>query len=362
MSSILTNSISGINADAKMAYVPIERRAVGAHDIHIKVAYSGICHSDIHTVKGEWGPQTYPQCVGHEIIGTVVSVGADVKDFKAGDKAGVGCFVNSCRSCEECKNGDENYCSGSGATSTYSGKCAEAFQKTGITQGGYSGDIVVDANYALHVPDNLFNKGGAPLLCAGVTCYDPFVYYGLKAGEKLGVVGLGGLGHLAVKIGVAMGAIVTVISTSAAKREQALAMGATNFVVSTDAADMKSNAKSLTMIYDSIAFNHDYNALLGLLKSSGTLIVVGGIPENMNIASFSILARRLKVVGSCIGGIKSTQNTLDFCSRHNIVSESELIPANPEAVEVAYRRAIAGDVRFRFVIDTGATLPPPSSQ
>jgi len=334
----------------------IQRRAVGSKDIHIKIAYSGICHSDIHTVRGEWGPQQYPLCVGHEIIGKIVAIGSDVDDWKVGDNAGVGCFTDSCRNCQECKDGDENYCTGSGTVFTYGHKCSEAFQPGGYTHGGYSSDIVVDAKYAVRVADNLFCAGGAPLLCAGITCYSPFTHFGLKRGMKLGVVGLGGLGHMAVKIAAAMGAEVTVVSRSADKRDQALALGATNFVLSTDEKQMTAAAKSLHMIYDSIAFPHDVVQMLNLLKTSGTLIMVAGIPQSMNVSAFNILPRRLSIVGSCIGGIKPTQEMLDFCSQHNILADVEVIPATPEAVDAAYERAIRADVKFRFVIDTAATL------
>jgi uncharacterized zinc-type alcohol dehydrogenase-like protein len=226
--------------------------------------------------------------------------------------------------------------------------------------GGYSSAIVVDEKYVLRVPGNLNQAGGAPLLCAGITCFSPFKHYGLKPGMELGVVGLGGLGHMAVKIGAAMGARVTVISRSAGKKEMAMQLGASAFVVSSSEEEMKAAARTLNMIYDSIAFEHDVVSYLNLLRSSGTLIMVGGIPKPMGVSSFNILPRRLCIAGSCIGGIRETQEMLDFCSTHNILSEVEVVPADPQAVDAAYDRCIKGDVKFRFVIDTAKTLPAPT--
>lgn len=350
-------SISCNTTEGKMIRHKFMRRAVGPNDVNIKISYSGICHSDIHTGKGEWGPKTYPICVGHEIIGEVTSIGSEVTKFKVGDIAGVGCFLDSCRNCEECKAGVEQYCTGpSGFTGTYGSKRPEELHPGGQTMGGYSSSIVVDENYVLHVPENLNCAAAAPLLCAGITCYSPFNFYGLKPGMKLGVVGLGGLGHMAVKIGKAMGAEVTVLSRSPNKMELAKGLGATNFLISTDEEQMKAATKSLNMIYDSIAFFHEVKPYLNLLKAQGTYITVGGVPQPFQVASFDLIPRRLVIGGSCIGGIKETQEMLDFCSKHNITSDIELIPATPEAVETAWDRCIKSDVKFRFVIDTAATL------
>jgi len=355
---IEVNSLSAKDESGAMIYHKFNRRAVGPKDVHIKVKYSGICHSDIHTILGEWGPKSYPLCVGHEILGEVVSVGAEVTKFKAGDSAGVGCFTDSCRSCHECKEGDENYCSGEGGMhGTYGSKRPEALHPGGQSMGGYSSAIVVDEAYTLKVPANLNVPGGAPLLCAGITCYSPFKYYGLKPGMKVGVAGLGGLGHMAVKVAKAMGAHVTVLSRSLAKKEMAMKLGAEDYIVSTDEADMKAHAKSLDMIYDCIAFQHDVLAYINLLRSSGTIIMVGGIPTPMGISSFNILPRRITVGGSCIGGIKETQDMLDFCSKHNLLADVEVVPAEPAKVDEAIKRCVEGDVKFRFVIDTEATLP-----
>jgi uncharacterized zinc-type alcohol dehydrogenase-like protein len=355
--TIPVNSIAAADAKGTMKYHTIQRRAVGENDVHIEITYSGICHSDIHTAKGEWGPKTYPLCVGHEIIGKVAAVGSKVTKFKVGDNAGVGCFTDSCRGCEECKAGDEQYCTGGGMVGTYGDKVDESVAPGGQTHGGYSAGIVIDENYVLKVPESLMVAGGAPLLCAGITCFSPFLHHGLKAGQTLGVVGLGGLGHMAVKIAKAMGVSVTVFSRSKGKEETARAMGADNFVISTDKDQMKAAEKTLHLIYNCIAFDHDQASYLPMLKTGGTMVMVGGVPSPMNISSFAILPRRLKVAGSMIGGISETQQMLDFCGKHGITSDIELISAKPDEVEKAWARAIAGDVKYRFVIDTAATMP-----
>lgn len=336
----------------------IKRRAVGPKDVHIKITYSGICHSDIHTGKGQWGKKSYPLCVGHEILGEVVAVGAQVTKLKVGDTAGVGCMVDSCRDCDECKAGEEQFCSGCGFTGTYgsTGK-PEALYPGGMTHGGYSSDIVVDEAFTIVVPKKMNVAAAAPLLCAGITCYSPLKKHGVKAGDHLGVIGLGGLGHMAVKIGVAMGCVVTVVTTSESKREMAMKMGASKVVVSKDPEQMKAAAKSLHFIYNSIAFDHDVQAYLDLLKNQGTMILVGGVPVGaMPKGSFALIGRGLTLSGSLIGGISATQEMIDFCAEHDILCEIELIPAKPEAVDAAWERCEKGDVKFRFVIDTAATL------
>jgi len=347
----------------KMIRTTIQRRAVGPKDVHIAVSYSGICHSDIHTGLGEWGPKSYPLCVGHEVLGTVVAVGSDVTKFKVGQIAGVGCMVDSCQECEECQEGDEQFCSNGGFTGTYGSKGPEELYPGGQTQGGYSSDIVVKEAFCIAIPDKMHVAAAAPLLCAGITCYSPFVKHGLKAGMHLGVIGLGGLGHMAIKIGKAMGCIVTVVTTSPAKKELALKMGASRVVVSSDEAQMKAAARSLHFVYNSIAFDHDVQQYLNLLKNQGTMLLVGGVPKGaMPAGSFALIGRGLKMAGSLIGGIKQTQEMIDFCAEHDILSEIELVPATPEAVDVAWQRTIKADVKFRFVIDTAATLTkPPAS-
>jgi len=346
------------DATGKMMCTTIGRRAVGPNDVHIAVSYSGICHSDIHTGKGEWGEKSYPLCVGHEILGTVAAVGAQVTKFKVGDVAGVGCMVDSCLECEECKEGDEQYCTGPrGFTGTYGSAGPEALYPGGVTQGGYSSDIVVREEFVIAIPEKMNVAATAPLLCAGITCYSPFVKHGLKAGMHLGVIGLGGLGHMAIKIGKAMGCVVTVLTTSPGKADVALKLGASKVIISTDKEAMKANAKTLHFIYNSIAFDHDIQIYLDLLKSQGTMLVVGGIPKGaMPAGSFALIGRGIKLCGSLIGGVKQTQEMIDFCAEHDILADIELVRASPEAVDVAWERTIKSDVKFRFVIDTGATL------
>lgn len=354
--SITAKALACADASGTHIETTIQRRAVGPQDVHIKIEYAGICHSDIHTGKGEWGEKSYPLATGHEIIGKVVAIGSDVTEFKIGDKAGVGCFVDSCGACGDCKKNDNQYCAGTGPNGkgmigTYGKPVPLSFEPSGQTHGGYTSDIVVKEDHVLHVPDNIYSPAAAPLLCAGITCYSPFRHYGLKAGDQLGVVGLGGLGHMAVKIAAAMGAIVTVISRSPSKRKTALAMGAHKFVISTDKDDMKAAARSLDMIYNSIAFNHELAPYLDLLRTSGTMIMVGGIPENLKVSGFNLLVRRLRLAGSMIGGIKETQEMLDFCGKHNITATSEVIESTADAVNDAWDRAIRADVKYRFVID-----------
>jgi len=348
------------DGSGKMMCTTINRRAVGPKDVHIKVSYSGICHSDIHTGKGEWGKKQYPLCVGHEILGIVVEVGSTVTKFKVGDTAGVGCMVDACLECEECKEGDEQFCSGPrGFTGTYGSNGPEELYPGGMTHGGYSSNIVVREEFVIALPQKMNVAAAAPLLCAGITCYSPFVKHGLKAGMQLGVVGLGGLGHMAIKIGVAMGCVVTVITTSPSKVELALGMGASKVVVSTDEAQMKAAAKSLHFVYNSIAFDHDIQMYLDLLKNQGTMLLVGGVPKGaMPAGSFALIGRGLRLCGSLIGGIRETQEMVDFCAKHDILCDIELVPATPEAVDVAWERTIKSDVKFRFVIDTAATLNP----
>ena len=357
MSTIATKCLACKDATGQMIAHTIQRRAVGPKDVHIKVSYSGICHSDIHTGKGEWGPKSYPLCVGHEVVGTVVAVGAEVTKLKVGETAGVGCMVDSCRTCEECESGDEQYCSNGGMVGTYGAATSEAKNPGGFTHGGYSSDIVVDEAFTIVVPAKMHVAAAAPLLCAGITCYSPLQKHGVKKGTHLGVVGLGGLGHMAVKIGVAMGAIVTVITTSEAKREMALKMGATTVVVSKDKEQMKAAAKSLDLIYNSIAFDHNVQEYLDLLKAKGTMVLVGGVPVGaMPAGSFALIGRGLTMAGSLIGGVQATQEMIDFCAKHDILCEIELVPATPAAVDAAWERTIKSDVKFRFVIDTAATI------
>jgi len=356
--TIPCTTLSAKDASGLMIRHMINRRAVGAADIHIKISYSGICHSDIHTARGEWGPKTYPLCVGHEILGKVVAVGADVKTFKVGDIAGVGCFTDSCRKCDECKDGEEQFCSGPGGMhGTYGSIRPEHLHPGGVSQGGYSSDFVVDESYAIRIPAKMNVAACAPLLCAGITCYSPFAKHNIKAGQNLGVVGLGGLGHMAVKIGNALGCNVTVFSRSASKESLAKSIGAKNFVISTNKDAMKAAAKTQHFIYNSVAVPHDIHPYLDCLKAMGTIIMVGGVPVGcMPGGSFALIGRGLRIAGSCIGGIRETQEMIDFCAKHDLLADIELIEATPKAVDAAWERVCNSDVKFRFVIDTAATL------
>ncbi|MBB6611875.1 NAD(P)-dependent alcohol dehydrogenase [Pontibacter sp. Tf4] len=326
-----------------------ERREVGEHDVQIEIKYCGVCHSDLHQVRNEWGGAMYPLVPGHEIVGVVTKVGSKVKKFKAGDLAGVGCFVDSCRECHSCKEGLEQYCEvhNVGTYSSY-----ERDGKT-ITYGGYSSHIVVDENYTLKVPKNLDLARTAPLLCAGITTYSPIMQWEIGKGHRVGIVGLGGLGHMAVKIAAAKGAEVTVLSTSPNKEQDARDLGAHNFAVTKDPETLKSLRNSFDFIIDTVSAPHDYNLYLSMLKRDGTMILLGAPPEPSPVAGFSLIARRKRLVGSMIGGIQETQEMLDFCAEHNIMSDIELIPI--AEINTAYERMLRSDVKYRFVIDM-ATL------
>jgi uncharacterized zinc-type alcohol dehydrogenase-like protein len=332
---------------AKSALTPyiFERREPGPHDVLIEILYSGICHTDIHFVNNDWGMSLYPMVPGHEIVGRVTAVGNHVKKFKVGDHAGVGCLVDSCRECDYCKQGLEQYCQG-GFVLTYS-----AMEKDGktITQGGYSNKIVVDENYVLKVSDKVPLEKTAPLLCAGITTYSPLRHWKVGKGHKVGVLGLGGLGHMAIKFAVSFGAEVTVLSTSPSKESDALRLGAHNFILSTDDEQMKSAANQLDFIIDTLSVNHDYNKYVPLLKVDGTLICLGLPAEPIQIPSFNIVFFRKCVAGSLIGGLPETQEMLDYCAAHNITSDVELIPI--QKVNEAYERMLKSDVKYRFVID-----------
>lgn len=326
----------------------IERRAVGPNDVLIEVAYAGICHSDIHTVRGDWGPQQYPLVPGHEIVGTVAEVGADVTRHRVGDRVGVGCMVNSCGACVNCRKGEEQYCL-DGMVGTYG-----ATDRDGtVTQGGYSTHVVVDADYVLSVPEGIDLAAAAPLLCAGITTYSPLRHWGAGPGKKVAVVGLGGLGHMAVKLAHAMGAEVTVLSQSLKKQEDGLRLGADRYYATSDAATFEDLAGEFDLIVNTVSARIDVNAYLGLLAVDGTLVNVGAPAEPMSVNVFSLLTNRRSYSGSMIGGIRETQEMLDFCAEHGLGADIELISA--DQINEAYERVLASDVRYRFVIDT-ATL------
>ncbi|MES2810559.1 MAG: NAD(P)-dependent alcohol dehydrogenase, partial [Bacteroidota bacterium] len=326
-----------------------ERRDIGKNDVSLEILYAGICHSDIHQARNEWGGSVYPMVPGHEIVGRVIAVGAHVKKFKVGDLAGTGCLVDSCRVCDNCKDDLEQYCL-NGGSFTYNG--VEQDKKT-PTYGGYSNSIVVHEDFVLHVSEKLDLAAAAPLLCAGITTWSPLRHWKVGKGHKLAVLGLGGLGHMGVKFGIALGAEVTVLSTSPGKEADARKLGAHHFVVTSDPKQIEAAVGTFDFILDTVSAPHDFNMYLSLLKTNGTHICVGVPPDPASIAAFSIIAGRKSLAGSSIGGIAETQEMLDFCAEHNIVSDIEII--DMKDIHAAYDRMQKGDVRYRFVIDM-ATL------
>jgi alcohol dehydrogenase (NADP+) len=332
-------------ARSPLAPFQFERREPGARDVQLEILFCGVCHSDLHMARNEWGSSLYPMVPGHEIIGRVVRTGSGVKKFKVGDLAGVGCMVDSCRSCANCKDGLEQYCE-AGSTATYSGR--EKDGKT-LTQGGYSDAIVVDEDFVLKVPTSLDPAAAAPLLCAGITTYSPLQQWKVGPGQRVGVVGLGGLGHMGVKLARAMGAHVIVFSQTDKKKQDALRLGANEVVVSSDRNEMAAHRGKLDFILDTVSAQHDLNAYLRLLRRDGHLVLVGAPEKPLEVQPFALIARRRSFSGSMIGGIQETQEMLDFCGQHGIVSDIELIPI--QQVNEAYERLLKGDVRYRFVID-----------
>ena len=345
---LTVNAYAAPSADAPLEPTTITRREVGPHDVLIEIAYAGICHSDIHTVNGDWGPQPYPLVPGHEIVGTVAEIGPEVTGHAVGDRVGVGCMVNSCGQCTNCRNGDEQYCA-EGMVPTYGG----ADRDGTITQDGYSTHVVVDAGFVLSVPASLDLAAAAPLLCAGITTYSPLRRWGAGPGRKVAVVGLGGLGHLAVKIAAAMGAEVTVLSQSLKKKEDGLRLGAEHYYATSDPATFEQLAGSFDLVLNTVSAVIDVDAYLSLLTVDGALVNVGAPAEPLSLNIFSLIGGRRAYAGSMIGGIAETQEMLDFCAEHGIVPETELISA--DRVNEAYERVLASDVRYRFVIDA-ATL------
>jgi len=322
----------------------IERRDVGARDVLIEIAYAGICHSDIHTVRGEWGEVPYPLVVGHEIVGTVTEVGSDVSRHQVGDRVGVGCMVGSCRECENCKAGEEQYCL-KGNIGTYASKDEDGT----ITQGGYSTHVVVAEDFVLSVPEAIPYEAAAPLLCAGITTYSPLHHWNAGPGKKVAVVGLGGLGHMAVKIAHAMGAEVTVLSQSLKKQEDGLRLGADHYYATSDESTFKDLRNTFDLIVNTVSAELDLDAYLKLLRLNGTMVNVGAPPQALPLHVFTLFDQRRSFAGSGIGGIRETQEMLDFCAEHGIAPETELISA--DQVNEAYERVLASDVRYRFVID-----------
>lgn len=336
--------------DKPLEPLQITRRSPGAHDVQIDIAYCGICHSDLHQVRAEWAGTQFPCVPGHEIVGRVSAVGAHVSGFAVGDLVGVGCIVDSCRHCEECEAGLENYCDS--MVGTYNGPTADA---PGWTLGGYSEKIVVDERYVLRIRHPEAQLAAvAPLLCAGITTYSPLRHWNAGPGKKVGVVGIGGLGHMGIKLAQAMGAHVVAFTTSESKREAAKALGADEVVVSRNVDEMGAHAKSFDFILNTVAAPHDLDALLALLKRDGTMTLVGApATPHPSPNVFNLILKRRSLAGSLIGGIPETQEMLDFCAEHGIVSDIELIRA--DQINDAYERMLKGDVKYRFVIDS-ATL------
>jgi uncharacterized zinc-type alcohol dehydrogenase-like protein len=343
-----TRAYAAMTAGADLVPYQFDRRELGAHDVALDIAYSGICHSDIHQAREEWGDALFPMVPGHEIAGTVTKVGSAVTKFKVGDLIGVGVFVDSCRVCENCKAGLEQYCL-DGMTGTYN-----SYERDGTTlaMGGYSNYFVVNEDYAVHIPSHLPLQGVAPLLCAGITLYSPIKHWNVGPGKKVAVMGLGGLGHMGVKFAVAMGADVTVLSHSSHKQADALAMGAHHFISTQDDAVFAAHEKKFDVILNTISAEIDINQYLSLLKLNGTLVVIGlpGKPYALQVGA--LLGARRSIGGSMIGGIAELQEMLDFCGKHNIVSDVEVI--KPDYINAAYKRTVASDVKYRFVIDTSA--------
>ncbi len=326
-----------------------ERREVGPHDVQFEITHCGVCHSDLHQVRNEWHGTTYPIIPGHEIVGKVTKVGTHVTKFKAGDLAGVGCLVDSCRECDCCEQGLEQFCR-NGATGTYNGKDKIS---GGMTYGGYSNRIVVDEKFVLKISDKLPIENVAPLLCAGITTYSPLRHWKVGKGHKVAVVGLGGLGHMAVKFAVSFGADVTMLSTSPDKEKDATRLGAHHFALTKDPAQLKDLAGKFDFIIDTVSAPHNYNDYLNMLNVNGVMICVGVPPTPAEILGFNLLRNRRSIAGSSIGGLPETQEMLDYCAEHHITSDVEVI--SMDYINTAYERMLKGDVKYRFVIDM-ATL------
>jgi uncharacterized zinc-type alcohol dehydrogenase-like protein len=345
---LTVNSYSATSATEPLALARIDRRDVGPRDVLIEIKYCGICHSDIHFVRGEWGTAPYPVAPGHEIAGIVAAVGPEVTQYAVGDRVGVGCMVDSCRECSSCRKGEEQYCL-KGNTLTYG-----STDKDGrITQGGYSTHIVVTEDFVVRIPEGIELDSAAPLLCAGITTYSPLRRWGAGPGKKVAVVGLGGLGHMAVKLAHALGAEVTVLSQSLKKQDDGLRLGADHYYATSDPQTFEQLAGSFDLIVNTISAKIDLDAYLSLLAVDGTMVNVGAPAEPLALYVFPLIMSRRSFAGSAIGGIRETQEMLDFCAQHHLGAEIEVIPA--DKINEAYERVLASDVRYRFVIDI-ATL------
>jgi uncharacterized zinc-type alcohol dehydrogenase-like protein len=344
-----TKQIKAFGAEAATAdlkQMTIQRREVIADDVEIEILFCGVCHSDLHTARNDWGGTVYPAVPGHEIIGRVARIGSNVTKFKVGDLAGVGCLVDSCKTCESCKKDLEQYCL-NGFTGTYNGRDRHLGRQT---FGGYSEKVVVDQHFVLNIPSNLDLAATAPLLCAGITTWSPLRHWNVGEGSKVAVVGLGGLGHMAIKLAKGLGAHVTLLSRSKNKANDALELGADDVIISTDAAEMNKAKAKFDLIIDTVPYVHDINPYISTLAVSGTLVLVGYLgPLDPFLNSVPMILGRMSVAGSLIGGIAETQEMLDFCGKHNIVSEIEMISI--QNINEAYERMLKSDVRYRFVID-----------
>lgn len=332
-------------SDAPLKELEIERREIKAKDVKIKIDYCGVCHTDIHTVRDDWGGSKYPVVPGHEIIGTVEAIGDDVTQFKVGQKVGVGCMVDSCRTCASCQENLEQFCD-EGLVGTYNGKDEHL---GGHTFGGYSQQVVVDEHFVLNVPENLDLKATAPLLCAGITTWSPLRHWNVQKGDKVGVIGLGGLGHMGIKFANALGAHVVMITRSQDKAQDAKDLGVHEVLISKDEEQMQKHLNSFDFLLNTIPVKHDMNPYLALLKRDKTMVLVGAIEPLEPLHGASLILARKRVSGSLIGGIKETQEMLDFCGEHNITSDVEMI--NMQNINKAYDRVTSSDVKYRFVID-----------
>jgi uncharacterized zinc-type alcohol dehydrogenase-like protein len=345
-----TKAYAALSATTPIVPLTIDRRDPKPHDVQIQILYCGVCHSDLHTARNEWGNAIYPVVPGHEIVGKVTAVGSHVKNFKVGDLAGVGCLVDSCQECDNCKNDLEQFCA-TGATFTYG--APERDGSGVITHGGYSKSITANEKFVLHIADNQPLDGVAPLLCAGITTYSPLRHWKVGKGTRVGVLGLGGLGHMGVKLAVSMGAEVTMLSHSASKEADAKRLGAHKFVLTSNAEQTKAVTGYFDFILNTVSAEHDYNFYLGLLRTNGTMVCVGVPPTPAQVPALNLIFGRKSIGGSLIGGLAETQEMLDYCAANNIVSDVEVIAMKD--INEAYERMLKGDVRYRFVIDM-ATL------
>jgi uncharacterized zinc-type alcohol dehydrogenase-like protein len=345
---LTVNAYVATSATKPLGPTTIQRRDLGPHDVLIEIKFCGICHSDIHHCRGDWGPQTYPVAPGHEIAGVVAQVGSKVTKHAVGDRVGVGCMVDSCGECANCRKGEEQHCL-EGMTPTYGG----IGKDSQLTHGGYSTHIVVTEDFVLKIPEGIGLDAAAPLLCAGITTYAPLRHWGAGPGKKVAIVGLGGLGHMAVKLAHAMGAEVTVLSQSLSKKEDGLRLGADHYFATKDPETFKKLAGTFDLIVNTVSAKIDLNAYLSLLALDGALVNVGAPAEPLSVNVFSLIMPRRSFAGSLIGGIRQTQEMLNFCARHRIGAEIEVIPASK--INEAYERVLSSDVRYRFVIDA-ATL------